>query len=157
MSSKTTKRTDGTRASPRDAYIAINSAMTRLMRQIRRIDERQSVGRARLSALAVLHFGGDCSLTELARAEMVTRATMHHVVAGLEKDLLVSRAADPADARRQILSLTAKGSSTILDAHGARIDYLLGIDPDIPARDLEITARTMLRLRDAAARGSGPA
>ena len=32
----------------REAYFAINSAMTRLMRQIRRVDDRQAVGRARL-------------------------------------------------------------------------------------------------------------
>lgn len=158
----------------RDACIAINSAMTRLMRQIRRVDERQGVGRARLSALAVLHFGGACSLTELADAEMVSRATMHHVIAGLEGDRMVTRKTDPADARRHIVTLTAKGRRIITNAHAARIDYLQGLlaslavtptdrPADTPgdtltetptAEELAITAQTMLKLRDAAA-GAG--
>ena len=47
--------------------IKLNSAMTQLMRAIRSVDESSGVGRARLSALAVLHFGGPCSPTELAK------------------------------------------------------------------------------------------
>ncbi|MBJ38064.1 MAG: hypothetical protein CMD83_06335 [Gammaproteobacteria bacterium] len=150
----------------RDACIAINSAMTRLMRQIRRVDERQGVGRARLSALAVLHFGGACSLTELANAEMVSRATMHHVVAGLEGDRLVTRTTDPADARRHIVTLTRKGRRIITNAQAARINYLEGLlaeqagsdthtRTETPtAEELAITAQTMLKLRDAAARAA---
>ncbi len=134
-----------------DAYIAINSAMTRLMRQIRRVDDRQGVRRARLSALAVLHFGGASSLTELAKAELVSRATMHHIVTGLEGDRLVARKTDPDDGRRAIVSLTAKGRRTILAAHAARIDYLAALADGLSPTDLAVTAKTMLELRDAAA------
>ena len=71
--------------------VTLNSAMTQLMRSIRQVDEMQGIGRARLSALAVLHFGGPCNLSTLAEREMVTRATMHHVIAGLEQDALIRR------------------------------------------------------------------
>ena len=77
----------------------LNSAVTHLIRRIRRIDESQDIGRARLSALAVLHFGGSSTLTELAATELVTRPTMHHIVNGLENDGLVRRMPDAEDGR----------------------------------------------------------
>jgi DNA-binding MarR family transcriptional regulator len=137
-------------SSRRDAAIVINSAMTQLMRHIRRIDEEQGVGRARLSALAVLHFGGPCSLSDLARSEMVSRATMHHVINGLETDGLIRRTADPADARRQNLELTAAGRRLIIRAHRDRIDYLTGLAGSISVADLRKAADVLDRLRQAA-------
>ncbi|MEJ2087540.1 MAG: MarR family transcriptional regulator [Gammaproteobacteria bacterium] len=135
----------------RDALLTINSAMTQLMRRIRRVDEAQGAGRARLSALAVLHFGGSCSLSDLAATEMVSRATMHHVVNGLEDDGLVRRSMDPEDARRQIITLTRKGTGVITRAHRARIDYLRSVALDVSAEELAIAASVLDRLRGAAA------
>lgn len=131
-----------------DHLVAVNSALTRLSRRIRRIDADQGVGRARLSALAVLHFGGSCSVSELARAEMVSRVTMHHVVNGLENEGLVRRQADHTDRRRQSISLTREGRATIRRAHRARIDYLRTLLTDVSVEELEITARTLTRMRD---------
>jgi DNA-binding MarR family transcriptional regulator len=139
-----------------DALLTINSAMTQLMRRIRRIDEVQGVGRARLSALAVLHFGGSCSLSELAATEMVSRATMHHVVNGLEEDSLIRRSADPADARRQIISLTSRGTRVIRRAHQARIDYLAELTSDLGGEQLAIAAGVLNRLRNNAASLADP-
>ena len=133
-----------------DAVLTINSAITQLMRRIRRIDEAQGIGRARLSALAVLHFGGPCSLTELAETEMVSRATMHHVVQGLATDRLIRRSNDPHDARRQVISLTARGRALINRAHRARLQYLAELTDGITTADLWSTARTLDRLRTAA-------
>ena len=127
--------------------VTLNSAMTQLMRRIRRLDEMKGVGRARLSALAVLHFGGECSLSELAEAEMVSRATMHHVVNGLENEGYVERAPDEEDARRQIIRLTARGTRTIKAAHAARIAYLRQIAGDIDPAELAVSARTLDHLR----------
>jgi DNA-binding MarR family transcriptional regulator len=133
-----------------DAVHTINSAITQLMRRIRRIDEAQGIGRARLSALAVLHFGGPGSLSALAQTEMVSRATMHHVINGLVRDGLATRSTDPDDARRQVIALTPRGRKLITRAHRDRLDYLKGLAGAIPARDLAVTARTLDRLRDAA-------
>ncbi len=102
----------------------INSSVTHLIRRIRRIDEAQGVGRARLSALAVLHFGGPRSMTELAEAELVTPTTMHHVIKGLMQDKLIRKVPDKQDKRRQFINLTAKGRRVIVKAHRARIDFL---------------------------------
>ncbi len=104
--------------------IQLNSQITHLIRRIRRIDDSQGVGRARLSALAILHFGGPCSITELAKAELVTPTTMHHIIKGLLKDKLVRKLPDPTDRRREEIRLTPKGEKVIVQAHGARVTFL---------------------------------
>lgn len=112
------------------SVVAINSAMTKLMRRIRRIDETSGVGRARLSALAVLHFGGSCTMTELADTEMVSAATMHHVVKGLVNDGMARTRVDRGDRRRRLIVLTPAGRRVIEKAHRARIDYLSSLVTD---------------------------
>src|SRR5262245_26394200 len=76
--------------------LALNRITTHLGRRLRRVDDRQTVGRARLSALSVLVFGGDRTMSELADEEGVTAATMHHVVAGLIDEGLAQKSVDPA-------------------------------------------------------------
>lgn len=127
--------------------LVINSAITQLMRQLRRLDEQQGIGRARLSALAVLHFVGECSLTELADQEIVSRATMHHILKGLEQEGHVRRTSDKADGRREIIKLTKKGKSAILRAHGSRIDFLSELVKGFDADDIAATARTLDKMR----------
>ena len=128
--------------------LTLNSAITQLMRMIRLVDEAQGVGRARLSALAVLHFGGPSSLTELAEREMVSRATMHHVVAGLERDGHVSRKPDSNDARSQRIELTEEGTSVISEAHIARIEFLRSLLTGTSPEDLATTAKVLSKIRD---------
>ena len=138
-------------SSQRSYLIALNSAVTHLMRRIRRVDESQKVGRAKLSALAVLHFGGPCTLSELANSELVSKATMHHVIRGLEDQGLVVRSVDEQDGRRQLVELTTLGKATITRAHQDRIDYLVDLAKDVSIKDLTTTVRTLEVLRDNAA------
>jgi len=134
--------------STKQQLLIINSAMTQLMRHIRRIDEQQGIGRARLSALAVLVFGGEHTLTQLAESEMVSRATMHHVVNGLVADKLVRRQADAEDGRRQLISVTKKGKRVIDVAHGERIAYLAELASRLSEEDLTATANTLDAMRN---------
>ena len=122
-----------------DHALRLNSKITHLMRRIRHIDESQGVGRARLSALAVLHFGGPHSLTELARTELVTPATMHHVIKGLLNDKLVRKIPDPTDKRRQEIHLTKKGEKVIKKAHAARLTFLDSLLAGQPTRRIQET------------------
>ena len=78
---------------------------------------------------------------------LVSRATMHHVVKGLEGDGLIRRTPDPNDGCREIVALSARGRRTIQKAHRARIDYLAGLAAGIDPEDLRRTERTMDRLR----------
>jgi len=135
--------------STKQQIVTINSAMTQLMRHIRRIDEQQGIGRARLSALAVLKFGGECTLSELAESEMVSRATMHHVIKGLVKDGLVDRTVDSNDARRQLICLTKKGRQTIEAAHRDRISYLQQLASGLNEQEIATTANVLDAMRNA--------
>ena len=133
-----------------DDLVVIDSAMTQLMRGIARVDNRQGIGKARLSALAVLHFGGPRTMTELAAAEMVSRPTMHHVVKGLETEGYVRRIDDNNDARRQIIQLTGKGTRKIKRAHAARIYFLGTLISKIDARQVKVAASVLDQLRNMA-------
>ncbi len=131
--------------------LLLNSKITHLIRRIRHVDESQGIGRARLSALAVLNFGGSCSLTELARAELVTPTTMHHVIKGLLNDKLVRKVPDPSDKRRQEIHLTGKGRKIILKAQAARVTFLESLLAGQPTRRIQetITLLEAMAKRDA--------
>lgn len=130
------------------SMVLLNSAMTQLMRRIRHVDDAQGVGRARLSVLAVLHFGGPCTPSALAAQEMVSRATMHHVLKGLEADGCVRRSADRKDRRAHVVRLTPRGRALIRKAHAARIEFLESLASGMDAASVEVAARVLGALRD---------
>jgi DNA-binding MarR family transcriptional regulator len=102
---------------------ALNSAITHLSRRIRRIDDRQQIGRARLSALSVLVFGGPRTLGQLAVEEQVSAVTMHHVVNGLVASKLASTRADKNDGRKVVVHATRAGKRFMDEARQARLDF----------------------------------
>jgi DNA-binding MarR family transcriptional regulator len=103
---------------------SLNRVVTHLMRRLRRIDDRQPIGRARLSALSVLVFGGRRTLSQLADDEGVTAATMHHVVQGLLDAGLAHKKTDPEDRRKSVIEVSAKGRNLMLKARAARFAML---------------------------------
>lgn len=64
------------------------------------------------------------TLGQLAAAEQVRPPTMTRIVAGLERNGLARRVADPADARRIRIHATAKGTRLLQQARKRRIEYL---------------------------------
>jgi len=104
--------------------VRLNSVVIHLMRRMRRVDDRQPVGRARLSALSVLVFGGARTMSQLAIDEGVTPATIHHVVQGLLDEGLAQKTGDPADRRKSVIEVSAKGRRLMLKARGARLAML---------------------------------
>lgn len=112
------------RASSHEVADRLHSAAIHLLRHVRKQDRALGVGPARLSALSVLVFGGPISLTELAAAEQVTKATMSRVVDGLARARLVERTADPADRRAQRLRATEKGARLMREGRRRRVAYL---------------------------------
>ena len=71
----------------------LNSAMIHLLRRAAREDPAAGIGRAQLSALSVLVFGGATTLGKLAEAEHVRPPTMTRIVAALEEAGLVRKEA----------------------------------------------------------------
>lgn len=98
---------------------SIHAAAIHLLRRVRVVDEEMGITPARASALSVLVFGGSCTLTELARAEQVTTATMSRLVSAMEAEGLVRREPHEEDARSMRLHATGK-AKRILERGRAR-------------------------------------
>ncbi|MCB1692464.1 MAG: hypothetical protein KDI19_06830 [Pseudomonadales bacterium] len=130
----------------------LNSAVTHLSRRIRRIDDAQDIGRARLSALSVLVFGGPRTLSELAADEMVSPATMHHVVNGLVKLRLATRRTDADDKRKTRIEVTLRGRQYMEDARQARLDFYTAHLDKLSAKERSAVAE-FARLADDWVRG----
>lgn len=128
--------------------LGLNSAAIHLLRRMRIIDDASGVARARLSALSVLVFGGSRAAGELARAEGVTPATIHHIIEGLVTDGLAAKNPDPDDARKVQISATRKGRNLMLRAREARLGHLREKMSMLSTRDLAAMKRTVEILQD---------
>jgi DNA-binding MarR family transcriptional regulator len=102
----------------------LHSASIHLLRRVRREDEATGLSPARLSALSVVVFGGPVRISSLARAEQVRTATMTPIVAALEREGLVTRQTDHADARAVILRATPKGARLMAEGRARRVATL---------------------------------
>jgi DNA-binding MarR family transcriptional regulator len=65
------------------------------------------------AALATIERRGPITPSELAAYERIQRPTATRVIARLEEAGLLSRAADPADGRSSLLSITAEGEALL--------------------------------------------
>lgn len=122
----------------RRAADRIHSASIHLLRRVREVDARaMGISPARASALSVLVIGGPRSLTELARAERVTPATMSRLVRAMEREGLVRRDRDASDARAIRLGATAKGRRILERGRASRLDLLESLLSDASADEIE--------------------
>ena|SRR5579875_519494 len=109
----------------REAVDRLHSAAIHLLRRVHEVDdEAMGISPARASALSVLVFGGPRTLTELARAERVTPATMSRLVRAMEGEGLVRREPHDRDARSVLLHPTAKGRRILERGRRRRLDLL---------------------------------
>lgn len=94
-------------------------AVGRLNRRIR-IDDKESLPPLQLSTLVTVENNGPLRLSELARREAVTAPTMSRVLTALDEAGLVSRAADPGDARGVLISISPSGVSRLAELRSHR-------------------------------------
>jgi DNA-binding MarR family transcriptional regulator len=102
----------------------IHSASIRLLRGLRRQDDKWGLSAPRLSALSVVVFGGPITLGDLARVEQVKPPTMTRLVQALEAARLVTRTADSGDARVMWIKATPKGRKLLFKGRAARVRAL---------------------------------
>jgi len=76
------------------------------------------------SALARLDRGGPATAAALARLEQISPQSMGATLAALETRGMVTRAPDPEDGRRVILSITDAGLAVLHDRRNARTERL---------------------------------
>lgn len=134
----------------RDAEL-LHSTAIHLLRKLRRLDElpipesspRRSETRSagatlngpRLSALSVIVFGGPIALGQLAAAEQVRPPTMTRIVHALAAQGLVTKTADPADARSIRIAATLRGKRALLAGRVRRTQALAHAVSRLPAAD----------------------
>jgi DNA-binding MarR family transcriptional regulator len=130
--------------------------VNRLRRVVRAASLVEALTRPQESALTWLNRRGPLTTAELARWEQVRPQTMGTTVAGLLRAGLVTKAADPADGRREIISLTSDGRARLHDIAFIRdrdlARMLAGQLTDADRRALERT----LAMLDSLTSGSGP-
>lgn len=122
-----TEETRGRKArTPSDAEVAdrIHSAAIRLLRGLRRQDDKWGLSAPRLSALSVVVFAGPITLGDLARAEQVRPPTMTRLVQALEEERLVIRTPDAEDKRVAWIKASARGRRLLLRGRKARVRAL---------------------------------
>lgn len=116
----------------------------------RRFRSKLHLGNLTMSQVAVLSHldrNGPMGVTDLAKAEGMRPQSMGAIVAALETAGHVSGAADPADGRRTILSLTPTCLAWIAEARAARRDWLLQtIEKELTASEQDELARAVALL-----------
>ena len=113
----------------------LHSAAIRLLRRLRAEDAASGVSAPRLSALSVLVFAGPHTIGELAAAEQVRPPTISRLVRDLEREGLVERAGDPADARVQRIRATAAGRARLAAGRRRRVERLAASVAELDAAE----------------------
>lgn len=143
-------RRNASRTTPATRLAAsLHSAAIHLLRRVRRVDTATGLGPARLSALSVIVFAGPLRISDLARAEQVRLPTMTPIVAALEREGLVAREDDPADARVSLVRATPRGVRVLSDGRARRVAALaadLSTLSGAERRTLEQAAAILLRV-----------
>jgi DNA-binding MarR family transcriptional regulator len=142
------------RARPPEAQLAdrLHSAAIHLLRWLRREDAATGLNAPRLSALSVIVFGGaPVTLGQLAAAEQVRAPTMTRLVNGLEADGLVSRRADPGDARVTRIHATARGRALLEAGRARRVEALARTLASLSADDQAVLTRAAALIEQLAA------
>ncbi len=121
-------------AADRAAAARLAESVGRLVRMLRR-SYVGTLGPASAAALATLDRRGPLRLGELADVEGVTPAALSRVVAGLERDGLVLRSADPADRRSAFVAATEQGRETVRAILAARAAVLVERITELPVAD----------------------
>lgn len=124
----------------------LHSVAIRLLRRVAAVDRESGLSRARLSALSVLVFGGERTVSELASAEGVALPTMTRLVNALEADGYVRRSPDPSDGRVWRLRATAKGRRAMDQGRRRRVAVLSEMLAYLDAPALAVVAEAVAHL-----------
>lgn len=96
----------------------------RLRRRLRELAAAEDLTPSQISVLTRLDKGGVATASRLAAAERVRPQSMAATLAVLEQHALIARRPDPADGRRQVVSLTDEGVARVQGGRRARQEWL---------------------------------
>jgi DNA-binding MarR family transcriptional regulator len=106
-----------------DLAVRLRLAITRTSRRLRQ-EAGTGLSPSLNSALATIDRHGPLTPSELATRERVQRPTATRLVARLEELGVLQRAADPADRRSSLLSVTPEGRALLEEMRGRKTAYL---------------------------------
>ena len=119
--------------SPPDLAVRLRLAITRTSRRLRQ-EAGTGLSPTLTAALATVDRHGPLTPSELAQRERVRRPTVTRLAARLEEMGLLARAADPADRRSSLLSVTPEGRALLETMRDRKDAYLAsrlaGLDPE---------------------------
>ena len=110
-------------------------AINRTARRMRQ-EAGSELGPASVSALATIDRLGPLTPSELANAERIQRPTATRLLARLEEDGLVTRAADPSDGRCSIVTATTEGKAHLKRLRSRKNAYLAQRMRKLPDEDV---------------------
>jgi DNA-binding MarR family transcriptional regulator len=106
-----------------DLAVRLRLAITRTSRRLRQ-EAGTGLSPTLTSALSTIERYGPLTPSELATRERVQRPTATRLVARLEELGVLQRAADPADRRSSLLSVTPEGRALLEEMRGRKTAYL---------------------------------
>jgi DNA-binding MarR family transcriptional regulator len=126
--------------SPPDLATRLRLAVTRTARRLR---QEGTVGfsPSQGAMLATIERHGPLTPSELAQRERVQRPTVTRVLARLEEDGIVQRAADPTDGRSFLVSLTPAGRELLHEVRSRKDAYLAQRLSELDDEEREALAR----------------
>jgi len=102
----------------------LRTSLGLLLRRLRQAPAAGELTLPETAALARLDRGGPATSADLARAEQISPQSMGTTLAALEARGLVVRAADPADGRRAVMSLSEAGLQALRARRNSRTEEL---------------------------------
>src|SRR5580693_4428145 len=119
-------RTEGDSSPIDQAAVAaqLRGVTVGLIRRLRSTASPGDLTWSQESALLRLETGGPQTISQLARAEGTRSQSMGAIVASLEAQGLVDRAADPADGRQSVITVSDAGRRALDDARAIKQDWL---------------------------------
>ncbi|WP_019930482.1 MarR family winged helix-turn-helix transcriptional regulator [Nocardia sp. BMG111209] len=111
-------------ASAAAAATNLRVLLSRLRTRLREVDTAEDLTPSQTSVLIRLFRDGPATTTELAGAERVRSQSMTATLAGLDRLGYLVRSPDPADGRRQVITLTSSGRTRAAHRRRARQEWL---------------------------------
>ncbi len=113
-------------------------AVGQLLRRLRSQGHTGGLNLSQHATLARLEQSGWMTAADLARAEAMKPQSMGAILGGLEQENLVRRRPDPADGRRILFALTAKGAEVRKERSAAKREWLAIALAGLDAQELRI-------------------